>query len=101
MSVAKPCTIAQQAIAIVLLTSAGCLEKALFDPFEQLSERFIFALARLGVAVKRDRVGPEHGLEMGWVTQGKLDIGAAHSFYGLDRFRASLIGSPHQRLSEP
>ena len=100
MSVAKPCTIAQQAIAIVRLTSAGCLEKRLVYPFEQLSERFIFMFARLGVMIERDRVGPEHGLKMGGVTQGKLDIGAAHGFYGLDRFRASLSGSPHKRLSE-
>jgi hypothetical protein len=33
--------------------------KRLVDPFDQISEGFIFALARLRIAFKRDRVGPD------------------------------------------
>ena len=74
--------------------------KGLADPLDQLSKRLIFTFARVGVAIKRDRVGPKHCLKIGGVAQSKLDISAAHGFYGLDRFRASLSGSAYKRLSE-
>ena len=74
--------------------------KSLVDTVDQLSKRLIFKFARVGVTIERDRVGAKHCLKIGGVAQGKLDISAAHGFYGLDRFRARLSGSPHERLSK-
>ena len=74
--------------------------KSLTDTLYQLSKRLVFALARVGIAIERDGVGPKHDLKIGRVSHGKLDIRPAHAFNGLNRFRASLRGGAHEGLFE-
>jgi hypothetical protein len=79
---------------------ARLVGKSLADSLDQLSKRFIFMFTRFGVAIKRNRIGSKHCLKIGGVVQGKLEIAAAYSLYGLGRFGPGLGGSAHEQLSE-